>query len=449
MTVLNIQTAAAKTQAEQGFLDHYRQRFSQQPGAGAWERGIRDQAIGAFARQGLPHRRVEEWKYTDLRALIAEALPPPQGPVSLTREEFTAALGMLDGVKANRIVFVNGILDPALSDLDRLPQDIEFLSLRAALAAPPDWLREALAEVQPRADDIIAPLNAAFMSDGAVIRIGAGCDVEEPLHLIYLSAGEAPVSIACRNVIVVEEEARLTLCEAYLGQSPVKSQNIMVSQLFAGDGSDIRHIKLAAENEDSLHLSDWLIRLGADAGYQAVQFAAGGAVSRHQTFVRFEGEGSRLHYAGLMLLRGRQHCDITMEIDHAVPGCESRELLKAVLDGRSRGVFQGKVIVRQDAQKTDGKQMAQGLLLSETAEFDSKPELEIYADDVVCGHGSTAGQLDEDLLFYLRSRGIPEAQARGLLIMAFAAEVFDHMEDAPLREAFMAGAAKWLRHLPE
>jgi Fe-S cluster assembly protein SufD len=201
---------------------------------------------------------------------------------------------------------------------------------------------------------------------------------------------------------------------------------------------------VTAENTETQHLASTHARLGSKADYLAVQFAVGGTLSRLQTFVTYEGEGTRAHFYGCQLMRGRQHCDMTLVIDHAAVGCESREHVKAVVDGHAQGVFQAKVIVRPGAQKTDGRQMAQALLLSDTAEFDAKPELEIYADDVKCNHGATTGALDEDLLFYLRARGIPEPEARALLIHAFIGEMLERVEHEGLRQALEAKAAEWL-----
>jgi Fe-S cluster assembly protein SufD len=211
------------------------------------------------------------------------------------------------------------------------------------------------------------------------------------------------------------------------------------------EGARASRVKVALESPKTLHLGGTHARLGAGSAYQSVEFVMGGAATRLQSFIALAGEGAQVHYAGAQMLRDRQHCDMTLVVDHAAPSCLSRELLKSVLDGEARGVFQGKAVVRQGAQKTDGKQMAQGLLLSEGAEFDSKPELEIYADDVACGHGSTAGQLDEESLFYLRARGVPEAEARALLILAFVGEALDHVADEPLREALVSVAGRWLK----
>jgi Fe-S cluster assembly protein SufD len=203
-------------------------------------------------------------------------------------------------------------------------------------------------------------------------------------------------------------------------------------------------VKLQIEDTDTTHLSTWLIGLKADARYTAFQFSTGAALARNQIYAGFDGEGSAVNISGAFLMRGRQHCDTTLLVEHRVPHCTSRELFKAVLDDETRGIFQGKIIVSPNAQKTDGKQMVQALLLSEAAEFDSKPELEIFADDVVCGHGSTSGQIDEDLLFYLESRGLPEAEARALLIQAFVGEAVELIESEGLRIALQRASADWL-----
>jgi Fe-S cluster assembly protein SufD len=217
-----------------------------------------------------------------------------------------------------------------------------------------------------------------------------------------------------------------------------------VSELVAGDGSQVHHIKFQNESEDSAHLTSWMTRLGADVVYNAFQFSIGAALARNQIFVAFAGEGSTSHVSGAVMARGKQHNDTTMVIDHAVPGCESREFNKLVLDDTARGIVQCKVNVHRDAQQTDGHQMARALMLSEHTEFDSKPELEIFADDVVCGHGSTSGQVDDELMFYLQSRGIPEPQARALLIAAFVGEAIDKVENETIREAFANMAQAWL-----
>ena len=217
-----------------------------------------------------------------------------------------------------------------------------------------------------------------------------------------------------------------------------------MTELKLGEKAALKHVKLQRDGGDALHLSTWLVELGADARYDAFQFSTGASVARSQVYLRFAGEGSAADISGAFLLRGQQHGDTTLLVEHRVPRCTSRELFKGVLDDEARGVFQGKIIVSPGAQKTDGKQMSGALLLSERAEFDSKPELEIFADDVVCGHGATSGQINEDLLFYLEARGIPEAQARALLIQAFVGEALEKIDDEALRDALSRASAEWL-----
>jgi len=223
-----------------------------------------------------------------------------------------------------------------------------------------------------------------------------------------------------------------------------RARGYTVTEVDIGTEASATHFKVQREDENSFHLGTWLVSLGQDARYQAFQFSTGALLSRNQVYAKFTGEGSSLDVSGALLMRGHQHCDTTLLIEHRVPRCVSRELFKAVLDGEARGVFQGKIVVSPGAQKTDGKQMAQALLLSESAEFDSKPELEIFADDVVCGHGATSGQIDEDLLFYLEARGIPEAQARALLVQAFVGEALERIEHEALRDALSRASAEWL-----
>jgi Fe-S cluster assembly protein SufD len=216
-----------------------------------------------------------------------------------------------------------------------------------------------------------------------------------------------------------------------------------LTQVELEEGARLAHLKCALSGSET-HVGTWLADLGKETAYRAFQFTAGTGLARNGVYATFKGEGGRLDISGIFLGRGGEHIDTTLVVDHAVPRCESRELFKGVLADRARGVFQGKVIVRPDAQKSDGKQMAQALLLSQDAEFDSKPELEIHADDVVCGHGSTAAELDEDLLFYLRTRGIPVAEARALLIESFIGEALEKIEDEAVREAFAALAKRRL-----
>jgi Fe-S cluster assembly protein SufD len=445
MTAMKMPTAGAERDAAAQLIGQYAELAGTLPGADdAQLRGWRDEAISAFAARGLPHRRVEEWKYSDLRSVMREAFPPADGDAAVSAAQIAEALGEAAAIDAAKLVLVNGHFRPDLSDPGTPADGVELLNLAKALGLPRFWAASVLGQVNRQEGEVVALLNAALMTDGVVLRLADKAKLARPVHLIHVTAGDAPVSAALRNLIVAGAGSEATFIESYVSTGSAAAQLNAVTEIRMADGARLRHIKISGENGDSQHLSSAMVELGAEADYQAVNFADGDAFARHQTFLKFAGEKTRAHFYGAQLLRGRQHCDMTLVIDHAAVGCESREHVKAVLDGHAQGVFQAKVIVQPGAQQTDGRQMAQGLLLSDTAEFDAKPELEIYADDVKCNHGATSGALDEDLMFYLRARGIPEDQAKSLLIQAFVGEVLDKVEHDGLREALAGKAARWL-----
>jgi Fe-S cluster assembly protein SufD len=431
-----------RTKAEQAFPEMFEALAARLPGGPAVA-AARKTAIGTFAALGLPHRRVEEWKYTDLRALLKEAFAPAvDRPIAVNEGALYGALGPgLAGLDAVRVVFVNGAFAPGLTRLDdQHGRSYHFDPLTRGLAEGFDWLEALISGTEGPKGGAVVALNTAFATDGALLRIVDGARMQKPVHLIFVTAGVEKAGVTTRNFIKVGEGAEAMIVESHIALGAAASQDNAVTEIGICDRARVRHVKVLAGPDPaaSAHLGTWIVGLGAQSEYHAFQFTAGMPLVRNQLLVAFGGEGGKLDIAGCFLGRGAEHIDTTLVIDHAVPGCTSRELVKGVLADRARGVFQGKVIVRPDAQKTDGKQMAQALMLSEEAEFDSKPELEILADDVVCGHGSTAAQLDESLLFYLRSRGIPLPEARALLIESFVGEVFDKLEDGPLREALLA-----------
>ncbi len=437
-----------QTRAEQAYLDLFSAAEQALPGAGnPWAADLRAKAIDAYAALGLPHRRVEAWKYTDLRSRLTEPHPLARATGRpLSDAELSEMLGAdIAKLASYRLVILEGELRAELSDIAALKAaGVEVASLTEALQKPPRWLKSALGKVNPQDRDPVVALNLALMSGGVALRLGKGVTLEKPVHLIHLDGGLEPSSVLTRSVVVLEDGASLDLVENYGGLGGRELQRNAVTEMVVGDKASVNHFKLQRESKDAFHLVTWLVRLGSDARYQAFQFSAGAALSRSQIYACFAGEGSSLDISGALLMRNHQHCDTTLVVEHRVPRCTSRELFKAVLDNEARGVFQGKIIVSPGAQKTDGKQMAQALLLSETAEFDSKPELEIFADDVVCGHGSTSGQIDDELLFYLEARGIPEAEARALLIQAFVGEAVDRIEHEGLRDALGRATANWL-----
>lgn len=437
-----------RSKAEQELLDLFSRSQNALPGAAnPFVTGLRKDAIRTYSGLGLPHRRVEAWKYTDLRSFMEEIAPlavaigTPAGDA-----ELVAALGeAVAQLPAYRLMLIEGELRVELSDMAALREaGVEVGSLAHLLEMPPSWLKASLGEVNPRDDDAVLALNTALMTGGIALRLPKGLTLQKPIHIVHLDGAGAPVSTFTRNVIVAEEGASATVLESF-GTLGLKGlQRNVVTELDIGNKAAIQHIKLQREAFETIHLNVWSARLAADARYNAFQFSVGAALARNQIYVRFDGAGSAADVSGAILGRGKQHCDTTLVVEHLVPACESRELFKLVLDNEARGIFQGKVVVSPEAQKTDGKQMAQALLLSEGAEFDSKPELEIFADDVVCGHGATSGQIDEDLLFYLKSRGLPDKEARALLIQAFVGEAFEVLDDEVLHDAFAAVSAEWL-----
>jgi Fe-S cluster assembly protein SufD len=411
-------------------------------------REARHAAFGAFVASGLPHRRIEEWKYTDLRAGLKEAYPPAAGgKAALSEEALERALGpALSWLECIRILFVNGAFVSAEMAASKAPgKDYEFDPLAHALGAKGfDWMKPHLMPPAGAKPDAMRALNTAFMSDGAVLRIEAGAAIDRPIHLVFLSDASGPARATTRNLVEVGEGASVTLLESHVGAGDAPRQTSSLTEITVGKGAKVVHVKLLAEGAASTHLGRWQVGVGEEAAFDGFQMTAGAGLARSEIVLDFAGEGAKVDLSGVMLARGSGHIDTTLVVDHAAPGGASRELFKAVLEDRARAVFQGKLIVQPGAQKTDAKQMAQGLLLSEDAEFDSKPELEIYADDVACGHGSTSGQIDDGLLFYLRTRGIPEPEARALLITAFVGEALEKVAHEGVRRALEERAAEWL-----
>jgi len=439
---VNAEVATIKTAAEAALAQAFSRARDRLPGDEAIV-ARREAAFDLFAKQGLPHRRIEEWKYTDLRALMRDAKPLAAPPDAAAKARAKEAGRLLGDVEARRLVFVDGAFVAELSDLDNLEAGLTIASLAQALSDGDGALNAHLGKLAP-ANDIAVALNTAFMGDGALIRIAAGATIERPLHLLF-TVSEKPAATFVRSLVVIEERARAMLIESHEGPAGTDYQINAAIELFAGDGAHVDHVKIIGEGADALHVSTLAAAIGAHARFNSFTFTLGGAVVRNQLFLKLDGEGTVAGIRGATLLKSSQHADTTLVADHIARDCQSREVFKTVLDGEAHGVFQGRIIVRPHAQKTDAKMMTQALLLSERAESDNKPELEIFADDVQCGHGATAGALDDELKFYLMARGIPAAEAEALLIQAFVGEAIEGIEHAGLREALMESMANWLR----
>ncbi len=423
---------AMKTPAEQALSAAYSAARDMLPGKGAVAK-LREQAFAAFETRGLPHRRVEEWKYTDLRALMREMAPLAGAPDAAAKARAKDAGKLIAGVEARRIVFVDGAFVPELSDLTPEP-GLSIGSVADALArgAAPA-IGTAFAT-----DDVAVALNTALMGDGAVIDVAAHARIKRPIHLVF--AGATATSSFVRSLVTVGEGAEVTLIEDHdSGEAQVNA----ALELIAGDHARVDYVKITQAR--GLHVASLLARIGADVQFNTFAYTAGSPLVRNQSFIRFDGERTHAGVRGVSLLRGKEHVDTTLLIMHAKGHCESREQFKTVLDDESHGVFQGKIVVAQHAQKTDAKMLTRALLLSEEAEADNKPELEIFADDVVCGHGATAGALDPALKFYLMSRGISDAEAEALLIQAFIGETVEEIAHEGIRVALMNAAVNWLR----
>jgi Fe-S cluster assembly protein SufD len=432
----------AKTETGRPLSDSFALARDRLPGTGAIAESRR-QAFEVYERAGLPHRRIEDWKYTDLRALMREVLPLAAAPdaVALSRAEAALNLRSIEG--ARRLVLVDGVFAPKLSDTGRAEKGLTIRSLREVLEGGDSALRARLLATD-NSNPMIA-LNSAMATDGLVIEVADATVLTQPLHIVHIASGGTPAAMFTRSLLRLGRDAGATLVESYIAADGAKAYQAYDSLIASlGDNVRLDHVRLVEDGREAFNISSAVVTLGAHAHLNAFGMTTGASVSRYQITVAFAGEGSRVETNGVNLINGRQHADTTLFADHAVPNCTSREVFRAVVDDRAHSVFQGRIVVRPDAQKTDAKMMTRALLLSDDAEADNKPELEIFADDVTCGHGATTGALDESLLFYLRARGLSEKEAQALLIQAFVGEAIESIANDTLRELAMSAAQRWL-----
>ena len=434
--------ALAKTGTERAPSDIFAIARDRLPGAGRIAEARR-QAFEAYERAGLPHRRIEEWKYTDLRVLMREVLPLASEPDAAALKRAAAALKLHAIAGVLRLVLVDGVFAPKLSDTAHLDKGLNVRALREVLEAGDSALQAQL--LAPDNSDAMVALNSAMMTDGVVIEVADGAALTQPLHIVHIASGAEPAAMFTRSLLRIGKAASATVVESYIAADGAKAYQVHDSLVVSiGDGARLDHVRLIEDGREAFNISSAVVTLGADAHFNTFGMNSGSNVSRYQPVIVFAGEGSRVEANGVNLLNGRQHADSTLLLDHAVPNCASREIFRAVIDDRGHSVFQGRIIVRPHAQKTDAKMMTRALLLSDEAEADNKPELEIFADDVTCGHGATAGALDENLLFYLRARGLSEKEAQALLIQAFVGEAIESIANDALRELAISAAERWL-----
>ncbi|MEN3952663.1 Fe-S cluster assembly protein SufD [Iodidimonas sp. SYSU 1G8] len=407
------------------------------PGAAA----LRERAFADYAAHGFPGMKREAWRHTRLSG-ISTAGFEPAGLTDLTPADIAAHL-IPDALT---LVFVNGRIDTALSNVEQAPPGVTIESLAKVLARG-DELSERLAQAAGATpDDALVSLNTALMHDGAVIRIAEGVTVEAPIHLLFFSKQTGMAQV--RNVIVAGAGSRATLAEGYFGGKDTYWTNV-VNQFFLEPGAQIDHVREQSEGAAAYHIASNHVQLAANARFDSATIMLGGLIARNETRVNVLGEGADCRLAGVSLGRGKQLHDNVTILDHAVPNSTSDQMFKAVLDDQAHAVYQGKVIVRPDAQKTDARQANHNILLARTAEASSKPELEIFADDVKCAHGATVGELDKDMLFYMQARGLDERTARALLVEGFVVEVLERIGSTEIRDMVSTGVGGWLhgRHL--
>ncbi len=404
---------------------------------------LRSAAFDVFSTKGLPSRRDEAWKYTDLRSLMQDVKPLATPPDAIEKERAREA-GLFNNAEFRRIVFVGGFFVPELSDLQEMEDGLSIHPLSDALANGDPVAASYLGKAYPTDDSAFA-LNTAFMGDGVVIHIKPGTRVERPLQFVFVAGAAVPTTIFLRSLVVVEKGAHVTLVETFEGPDQSSYHVNAATEIFVEDDAQIERIKISREGSEAMHVSTVAASVAQNARFNDFGLNIGGSLLRNQFFVRLKGQDSFVGLRGANILCGREHADTTLLLDHAAERTESKALYKSVLDNDSRAVFQGKIQVRPGAQKTDARMMARALLLSETAQANCKPELEIFADDVQCAHGATVGALDEDLKFYLMARGIPEEEAVGLLIEAFIGEVLDAFEHESVRASISGIVAARLR----
>lgn len=409
-----------RTPAETALIERFAAEKSTLPGAAQ----ARAEAFARFEAKGLPSKRVESYHYTDVRSLLRQVAPA--APDAVAEKTW-----MLEGFA--RLGFTNGHWQGGES-----AAGVTVMPLSDAYTA---GFRPGLG--MGEASDIVVDLNTAFARDGVAIRVDAGAEAK--LHLAFSEAVSAAASITPRVIVELGEGASLVLVQTHQGPDGIAYQVNEVVELRLAKEAKVEHIRLNQSGDAAMVLSNIAATLGESAELATTQLAIGGALCRHQVFVTYQGENAKAAIRGATMLRGEQHHDTTLVVDHAVPHGESRELFRTVVDGSAQGVFQGKIIVRPHAQKTDGQMASNALLLSDDAGMSNKPELEIFADDVLCAHGATCGALDENQLFYLMARGLPKPQAEALLVEAFLGEVLDQVSDDGLRELLSALVSGWMQ----
>ena len=402
-----------------------------------WLARYRQGALARFEALGFPTRRDEAWRFTDLKPLQRAVYAPGEEGA---RPAPDLAVWRYPGA-AHRIVLVNGRFAAELSQIGALPKGVWLANAVTTFAERPDLIEAALDQTDTIGAQPFAALNAALFADGFVLALEPGVALEIPVEIMHWG-GAAERSFHLRNLVQLGAGSRATLIETFAGDGSYWTNAVAIVSL--GAGAALRHVKLQDEAPTAIHFGQARATLAKDARYESFVLTLGGRLARHDSFVKFDGEDAACGLFGAYLLRGEQEATNATFVDHAVPRCTTKEVFKGVIDERAHGVFLGRIAVRPQAQKTNAHQLNKNLLLSPRANVDTKPELEILADDVKCSHGATVGDLDETAMFYLQARGIPEVEARRMLIEAFAAEAIELVEDKTAQAYLRRHLDNWL-----
>jgi Fe-S cluster assembly protein SufD len=423
--------------AQQKFLAAF-EEFDKAVPARPWLAAKRRHAIGRVAELGFPTTRDEEWKYTDITPAVNLAVTPLfqvayESHVNGSAQKLRAALPFPQ-LASVVLTFVDGHYAPELSDLSALPSGVEVTSLSQALAADSELVQEHFGRTVDAETEVFTALNTAFAQDGAFIRVPSNTVVEVPIQLVFIGTGEGSTVTHPRNLFLLGNTSEVTVIESYVSSTDAVYFTNSVTEVICGAGAKLEHIKVQLESEKAFHIGTSVVVGSRDTVARSHSINFGGRLVRNNATALMGDQNAEITLNGLVVAGGDQHIDNHTAMDHAQPHCNSHEVYTHVLDGHANGVFNGKIFVRLDAQKTDAKQSNRTLLLSPDAQVNAKPQLEIFADDVKCTHGATIGQLDENAMFYLRARGIPEDGARRILIHAFASEVLEGIDQPEVVE---------------
>jgi Fe-S cluster assembly protein SufD len=401
----------------------------------SWLLPLRKTGIANFAKLGFPTLHDEDWRFTNVAPLAKLPLQPASEPANDTAAKTVLGKYIFAHLPGARLVFVNGYYSTALSSLRGLPSGVKMSNLAAAMVANSVFVEKQFCQCALTDDNAFAALNQAFFHDGGFVYVPAGVSIAEPIQFVFIStAKQEGETVQPRNLIIAEANSRATIIESYLSTHNAAYFTNAVTEIAAGDNATLEHVKFQDEAADAFHLATIAGKLGRASHVKIHSFALGAKLSRTSIRANLAGEGLECILNGLYLTRDEQLADHHMIVEHAQPHCASHEYFNGILDDKSRGVFHGRILVRKIAQKTDAKQTNKNLLLSDNATADTKPQLEIYADDVKCTHGATIGQLNDESIFYLRSRGIGADNARRMLIHAFAGEIIARVKHDAVRE---------------